>query len=743
MAETSEKNGPRGCRGPKVVIVGGGIMGLSLALMLERFDIDYTVLEARDVIAPQIGAGVAIFPNAYRILDQLGLYEQFASTSIPLERIADWWADGSPNAANEGVSSTFERVFGYPLVVMDRQQAIKNIYDKFQDKSKIHSGKTIITVDTSDDGVTLTLNGGEVVTGDLLVGADGVHSFVRSEMWRLGNARQPGCFKGEGPDSIKCKWMALFGIAELKGLKIQPGASLTAQKDQTIAIMSGKDRAYIVHNTVLPKELAGSEIRRFTEEERTEHAEKHFNDLIQNETKFGDLYRNRVRSAYVPLQQYALENWHFGRIILLGDTVHKTHPVTGMGAAMCIEDAAVFVNLLAAHLDTSLPLGPEHVEQMFSELERLRVPRSTAIVNQSFQAQSMQSWQHPLMKLFYMYVIPKLGLDFVLAQAMKGNCAAPRLERLPVPDRRALVGFNDLNPEPIDPVRLLFKWGAFGALLLSTFTTVIFGQAIPSLPGLTVAPDHINGLLIVMLVEGWRRNNALSLLQWPVAWAVLGDFLFGWKRTIPLFLLATYFTHSLNGRFQYTAPNRPMVLSAASVIPIAIIFANAVPSPLRPLATIATLSVSVSSLIWTDRSIPCVNEGADLLAHVSAFFEHHAVYLCVLYTVAFAGLTSLHLSYVGSGFQLWSSAAVLSTIGHYLADLAFLIGTVSEVCFYTGLGRWASVYAAMVTVGLVYLGPGSAYVAVWFWRERRMARTDKHRDQEEVVRPSEGVMASL
>ncbi|KAK7981147.1 hypothetical protein PG989_013604 [Apiospora arundinis] len=677
-------------RGPKVVIVGGGTMGLALALMLDLADdgIDYAVLEVRDAIAPQAGAGIAIFPNAYRILDQLGLYERFAATSVPLERLADWWAaDGSPNAANEGLSSIFRRVFGYPLIVMDRQQAIRNMYDAIRDKSKIHTGKTVVEIDSSDEG------------------------------------------------AIKCNWAALFGIAELKGLKIEPGASLTAQKGQTIAIMSGKDRAYMVHNTVLPRELKGSKIRRFTEEEREKYVAAHASDLIQNGVTFGDLYKNRIRSAYVPLQQYVLKHWHFGRVLLLGDTVHKTHPVTGMGAAMCMEDAAVFVNILTAHVDTGLPLGSEQVEQLFRELERLRVSRSTKIVNQSFQAQSMQSWQNPFMKLFYMYVMPWLGVDFVLAQAMKGNCVAPRLERLPVPDRQALVGFNDVNPEPRDPVRLLFKWSAFGILLLSAFTTTVFGQAIPSLSGPTVVlPSHINGLLVVMLVEGWRRSNTLSLSQWPVLWTVLGDFLLGWKRTIPLFLLDTYSTRLLNGRFQYTAPSLPMVLSAAHAIPIALIFANAIPSAmlelgflpwksLPPPATVAALVVSVSALLRIDRSIPSAQEGAALQARVSAFFKHHVGYLCTLYAVAFIGLTYMHRNVVGFSFPSWSTTAVLTMMGHHLADLAFLVGTVSEVCFYTGLGRWVPAYAAIVPVALFYLGPGSVYAAVWFWRETRLART--------------------
>lgn len=59
----------------KVVIVGGSIAGLTLAHCLDRYGIDYVVLERRDTIAPQVGASVSLMPNGSRILDQLGMFD--------------------------------------------------------------------------------------------------------------------------------------------------------------------------------------------------------------------------------------------------------------------------------------------------------------------------------------------------------------------------------------------------------------------------------------------------------------------------------------------------------------------------------------------------------------------------------------------------------------------------------------------------------------------------------------------
>lgn len=83
----------------RIVIVGGGVAGLTLALMLERFDIDYILLESHDQIAPPVGASIAIVPYGFLILDQLGCFEAVQDASHP-----GGWIDGLEVRTREGKS---------------------------------------------------------------------------------------------------------------------------------------------------------------------------------------------------------------------------------------------------------------------------------------------------------------------------------------------------------------------------------------------------------------------------------------------------------------------------------------------------------------------------------------------------------------------------------------------------------------------------------------------------------------
>lgn len=68
----------------RVIIVGGGIAGLTLANALQNAGIDFLVLEGRSEIAPSIGASIGLFPNGSRILDQLGCYEELENLAEPI-----------------------------------------------------------------------------------------------------------------------------------------------------------------------------------------------------------------------------------------------------------------------------------------------------------------------------------------------------------------------------------------------------------------------------------------------------------------------------------------------------------------------------------------------------------------------------------------------------------------------------------------------------------------------------------
>jgi 2-polyprenyl-6-methoxyphenol hydroxylase-like FAD-dependent oxidoreductase len=68
------------------------------------------------------------------------------------------------------------------------------LYDNIKDKSKVLTGKRVATVQLKDGGVAAVTTDNSVYEGDIVIGADGIHSTVRSEMWRLGHQLQPGWF---------------------------------------------------------------------------------------------------------------------------------------------------------------------------------------------------------------------------------------------------------------------------------------------------------------------------------------------------------------------------------------------------------------------------------------------------------------------------------------------------------------------------------------------------------------------
>ena len=80
------------------------------------------------------------------------------------------------------------------MAFLDRQVALEVLYSNLKDKSNVLTGDGVRTVELLDQGVKVTTSNGGIIKGDILVGADGVHSTVRQEMVRLADQMAPGTF---------------------------------------------------------------------------------------------------------------------------------------------------------------------------------------------------------------------------------------------------------------------------------------------------------------------------------------------------------------------------------------------------------------------------------------------------------------------------------------------------------------------------------------------------------------------
>lgn len=105
--------------------------------------------------------------------------------------------------------------FGYPLAFLDRQKLLQILAAGPVQSSRVKLGHQVVNIESTHDGVTVRTSNGHVYQGDLVVGADGVHSRIRAEMWRLANASQGEIFRSEYNSIYPAVAFALFFLAYL------------------------------------------------------------------------------------------------------------------------------------------------------------------------------------------------------------------------------------------------------------------------------------------------------------------------------------------------------------------------------------------------------------------------------------------------------------------------------------------------------------------------------------------------
>ncbi|KAG0356291.1 hypothetical protein BGZ54_000776 [Gamsiella multidivaricata] len=173
---------------PHVLIVGGGIGGLTLAIFLERAQIPYTVLE-RSSHVRLLGSAMALGPGVLPLFEQLGLFKEMEQSSRPVTRGMVWSEKLVPIMDLDHTST--QKRYGYLTRVIGRPKLYEILLSHVP-AEKLHMGKRVASFTQSlsphqqqqEHPITITCEDGSTFHGDILVGADGAYSITRHLLYQ-------------------------------------------------------------------------------------------------------------------------------------------------------------------------------------------------------------------------------------------------------------------------------------------------------------------------------------------------------------------------------------------------------------------------------------------------------------------------------------------------------------------------------------------------------------------------------
>ncbi len=348
----------------RTIIVGGGIGGMALGAALQRLGLPFVLLE-RAAVLGEVGSGLGVLPGAVRALEVLGVSPELFARGARFHRFFV-----STDAGEDLVAVRFDRIFeqaGRAGYVMHRG-VLHGALAACVKPEAVQTGALVEAIEQQAGRVRVFVRGrAEPFDGDLLVGADGLHSTVRQHVLADGPPRYAG-------ETI------FRGIAQARLDEPDVSREYFGRGRRTAYYAMGEGRVYWWATSPLPEgtEIAIGERRSHLLEafagwaggvpER--FARTPVECILQN-----DIYDRRPA-----------RRWHRDRAVLLGDAAHPTTPNLGQGACMAIEDAVVLARCIA--------LAPDP-EQAFRRFHRLRARRTARTVRLSRLWGRVGMWKHP------------------------------------------------------------------------------------------------------------------------------------------------------------------------------------------------------------------------------------------------------------------------------------------------------------------------------------------------------------
>ncbi len=353
-----------------VAVIGGGIGGLSAALSLLRAGVNVHVYERAQVIR-ELGAGIAVSPNAVRILYRHGLADALERVGV---RTLAWhyyrWEDGQ-TIYRLPIAGAMEAAFSAPLYHVHRADLLKAMMEAIPTE-RLHVGHKCISFSDHGNFVEAEFENGVHIQVDALVGADGLHSVVRETL-----------FGPEAPHFTGAvAYRGLIPAERLAHLHLEPEAHIYMGPGRHLVF-------YFVKNKQVLNFIGLIDQESWTKESWTEPGK--VSDLLAAYEGWATQVKGVLESTdetfiWALFDRKPMSHWSVGRVTLLGDACHPMLPSKAQGSAQAIEDGATLALLMAQ-------AEAQNIAEVFRKYEAIRLARVSRV--QSEAADNRARFQLP------------------------------------------------------------------------------------------------------------------------------------------------------------------------------------------------------------------------------------------------------------------------------------------------------------------------------------------------------------